>query len=106
MAEKMVATGSGHLFSSRSPAVCTNHSERPAIGVCVRCRRQLCSECLTKLQGINHCAPCLAAMTAGLDQPGAYAEPAVGKPSRMLALGLLVVLWLLTWGLLEALLPR
>jgi hypothetical protein len=41
-------------------AACPNHPQREAIGICVRCRRRVCSECATKVDGINYCVTCLA----------------------------------------------
>ncbi len=38
---------------------CRYHPERDAIGVCMRCRAVICSECSTRIDGINHCRPCL-----------------------------------------------
>ncbi len=38
---------------------CVNHADRAAIGVCVKCRSQVCADCTTKVQGINHCLKCL-----------------------------------------------
>ncbi len=43
-------------------AVCLYHSERPGIGICVRCRVVICDECCTRLDGINHCHSCLRAL--------------------------------------------
>jgi len=38
---------------------CANHPERDAIGICVKCRKYVCSECATKIEGVNYCADCL-----------------------------------------------
>src|SRR5207248_9380568 len=43
---------------------CQNHPEREGIGVCVRCRRVVCAECSTKIDRMNFCTGCLAAITA------------------------------------------
>jgi hypothetical protein len=40
-------------------AVCAHHLDRDAIGICVRCRTRVCGECVTKIDGINHCVRCL-----------------------------------------------
>jgi hypothetical protein len=40
-------------------AVCHYHPDRPGVGVCVRCRVVICSDCCTRLDGINHCHACL-----------------------------------------------
>ena len=43
-------------------AVCENHLQREAIGVCIECRRRVCSECSTKVEGINYCVACLTGL--------------------------------------------
>jgi hypothetical protein len=40
-------------------APCEYHPDRPGIGVCVRCRAVICSECCTRVDDINHCHACL-----------------------------------------------
>ena len=60
-------------------ASCANHLEREALGVCVGCRKLVCAECTTKLDGINYCVGCIAAMAparrAGPDaRPGGTAR--------------------------------
>jgi hypothetical protein len=41
---------------------CAQHPEREAIGICVVCRRPICAECSTPIDGINRCAQCVAAL--------------------------------------------
>ena len=51
---------------------CAYHPERRAQGVCMSCRKVICSECSTKIDGINHCLPCLqrkAASTRKREHP-------------------------------------
>lgn len=38
---------------------CANHPERDAVGVCVQCRKYVCLECTTRIEGVNYCADCL-----------------------------------------------
>jgi len=38
---------------------CYEHPDRPGLGICVECRRVICSECTTQFEGINRCASCL-----------------------------------------------
>ena len=45
-------------------AGCQNHPAREAIGLCVACRRRVCGECVTKIEGINYCVDCLAGLAA------------------------------------------
>jgi len=80
---------------------CANHPRREAIGICVKCRTQVCGECTTKVDGINYCVSCLA----GLAGPRAKAATEVAQSSPWvsglwLALGA-GVLSLLAWTMLE-----
>jgi hypothetical protein len=50
--------------SIASIASCENHPAREAIGVCVQCRTRVCSECSTKVDGINYCVRCLSGLAA------------------------------------------
>ena len=43
---------------------CFYHPERSGIGICVECKRVICTECTTQFEGINRCAKCLAARLA------------------------------------------
>jgi hypothetical protein len=40
---------------------CHYHPARVGVGICVECRRVICTECTTQFEGINRCAQCLAA---------------------------------------------
>jgi hypothetical protein len=40
-------------------APCANHPTREALGICVHCKRLVCSECSTRIDGVNHCVSCL-----------------------------------------------
>jgi predicted amidophosphoribosyltransferase len=86
-------------------AVCENHAQREAIGVCVQCRTRVCSECSTKVDGINYCVRCLA----GLARQGGRTAGRGGEPSKNFAYAsagiYLVLLSAATWVLLQVLLP-
>lgn len=87
-----------------SLATCVNHPEREALGVCVQCRTRVCSECSTKVEGINYCVTCLAGLAqAGRSTPHMQVRTG-GMPWLSLALSA-GLLWGLTWLLLEAVLP-
>ena len=43
-------------------AVCYFHGYRPGVGVCMRCKAPVCTECTTRLDGVNHCHMCLKAL--------------------------------------------
>jgi hypothetical protein len=85
-------------------AVCANHAQREAIGVCVRCRTRVCSECATKVDGINYCVACLAGLAV---DSGARAAATGGVPSLAGAGAAVyfVLLSVLMWGFLELMLP-
>jgi hypothetical protein len=84
---------------------CRNHPEREALGICVRCQGRFCAECVTKVDGINYCVGCLAALVQA-DRRGAPAgaqRSALGLPAAWaLALSGGVLLTIATWGLVEA----
>lgn len=87
-------------------AACQNHFDREAIGVCVECRARVCSECVTKVDGINHCVGCYARLAdQGASRRTAAARATHPALAYLAAAGLLAVATLLTWGLLEAALP-
>lgn len=85
-------------------AACANHPQREAIGICVQCRTRICAECVTKVDGINHCVSCLA-RRAVVAKPAAKAKRVNVHASRLSAAAHLGALWFLCWILLEALLP-
>jgi hypothetical protein len=39
---------------------CEYHPDRVGVGICVECRKVICSECTTQFEGINRCARCLS----------------------------------------------
>ena len=91
--------------SVASAAVCQNHPRREAIGVCVRCRAQICSECVTKVDGINHCVGCLNEL-AESSRLRAASEARASRPRAITSLVLFGgLLWVLTWAWLYAVLP-
>ena len=93
-------------MSGHSAAACTNHLDREAIGICVECRSRVCSECVTKVDGINYCVACLAMLAdRGAPRADAASRPRSGALATVSALGLLAVATLMTWGLLEVALP-
>jgi hypothetical protein len=91
--------------SAASIATCENHPQREAIGVCVQCRTRVCSECSTKVEGINYCVRCLA----GLAREGARTTErratSSGRAAYFAAAGYLVLLTCALWLVLVALLP-
>jgi hypothetical protein len=88
-----------------APAACIHHPDREAMGICVRCRVRYCSECITKLDGVNFCAGCLGAMaSAGAPSDDASRELGwLGRSAR--AALFFVLLSALAWVMVEAVFP-
>jgi hypothetical protein len=88
-------------------AACQNHPQREAIGICVRCRSRVCSECVTKVDGINYCVACLEWLAEAQGGRRAQKERRAGSPvlGALAAFGWLILLFLLAWGLVEAAMP-
>ena len=81
-------------------ALCANHPQREAVGICVDCRKQVCVECTTKVDGINHCVSCLRTMAgpARDEETRSTNSPVLKVASLIVMMGTLSVL---TWGMLE-----
>jgi hypothetical protein len=84
-------------------AFCEQHAGRVALGICVHCRRTLCGDCITKIDGINHCRACLEAQAPAA--PARAERPLGVLPTRLLLGAGMGALWLLAWLALSALLP-
>jgi hypothetical protein len=104
-APRGAARGTTPRMSGAAFVACANHEGRDAIGVCVRCRRRVCTECTTKLDGINHCVDCFAGLAAEHGRRGGRAR----REGPLLSLVLAALGWAaasaLAWGALELLLP-
>ena len=91
------------------PVTCTNHPARDAIGLCVRCRARVCSECSTKVDGINHCVGCLAAQASAPRPPpvdhGAGVRPRAAAAESLSAAVSIAALGVLVWVLIEGAFP-
>jgi hypothetical protein len=84
-------------------AHCSHHPTRAAVGICVRCARAMCSDCITKIDGINHCRDCLAQLQAAQRTDKSAPRPRI--PGWLaLSAGSLVV-WGLAWLMLEVMMP-
>lgn len=86
-------------------ATCVNHRAREAVGICVRCRTQICSECVTKADGINYCVRCFSALAdddASAPSQVTESSPVVSWVSLIVLVGLL---WAACWVALTAALP-
>lgn len=85
-------------------AACANHPGREALGVCVRCRTRVCAECVTKVDGINYCVTCLAIMAVDVASNATVRVGGV-RFGRVRLVASVLVLVLLTWALLDVMLP-
>ena len=65
----------------------------------MRCRARVCSECATKVDGINYCVSCLADLAQGAGARAAQSHGALR--AYLSAAGYLLLVTLLVWGLLE-----
>jgi hypothetical protein len=70
-----------------APARCFNHPDRPALAICVDCRRPICQSCSTLWEGIHCCVDCLAKRRVAVTERGSALRLAV------LILGTLVLLF-------------
>lgn len=43
-----------------APTRCFFHPDRPAMAICVSCKRPVCASCSTLWEGIHTCVDCLA----------------------------------------------
>ena len=53
---------------------CRYHRDRPAVGLCMRCKAPVCGECTTRLEGVNHCHVCLKALGGRQEEKRASGE--------------------------------
>lgn len=90
-------------------AGCENHPTREAIGLCVACRRRVCGECATKIEGINYCVSCLSGLAAeggrSVSGRGAGSWSASSRMVHVVVALQTIVLSLALFGLLQLLLP-
>ena len=88
-------------------ATCANHPDREALGICVRCKTRVCAECSTKVDGINYCVACLAAIARERDDGRPSLAPAETPEALSLASAALwlAVLAVCAWGIVEAAMP-
>jgi len=70
----------------------------------MRCSQAFCTDCITKLDGINHCRGCLAKMGREVAQAQEGETGSRVPPALAIATGR-ALLSLLAWGMLEVLLP-
>jgi hypothetical protein len=94
-----------HGVNQTAIATCENHLQREAIGVCVQCRTRVCSECSTKVDGINYCVRCLQGLARQRDSAEQRTRAASGKAAYLAASGYLLLLSVAVWALFFVLLP-
>jgi hypothetical protein len=88
-----------------SVATCENHLQREAIGVCVQCRRRVCSECSTKVEGINYCVSCLSGLARQGGRRAGARKTGSPRGAYTAAAAYFVLLPATMWVLLQVLLP-
>jgi len=76
---------------------CYNHPEREGVGVCVQCRRVICVECGTRIDGMNYCTACLNAGWEPLSE-----APAAGPASALWGVLMTGVSFVILTGLFAA----
>lgn len=59
-----------HLPRTAAATRCFNHPDRPALAICVDCRRPVCQACSTLWEGIHCCVDCLAKRRATAGERG------------------------------------
>lgn len=74
---------------------CHDHPDRPGLGICVECRKVICSECTTQFEGINRCAGCLKARLDKLERLQRRRDWSAGSVTlALLSLGILYLCFL------------
>ncbi|MEA2692597.1 MAG: Double zinc ribbon domain [Acidobacteriota bacterium] len=73
------------------PATCANHPGRPAMAICVACRKRICPACATPWEGRQYCADCLA------ERRAAARPDRAGWGWAGMALAASALLWAVTW---------
>jgi succinate dehydrogenase/fumarate reductase-like Fe-S protein len=80
-------------------ATCFYHAERNGIGVCMSCRRVICADCSTRLDGVNHCHACIESLSRKEKEPGSQVpELLVHAVALVVSVLLLSALLLLVQG--------
>jgi hypothetical protein len=64
------------LSNLAAPTRCFFHPDRPAVAICVSCKRPVCASCSTLWEGIHCCVDCLAARRAQTGGRGALLRTA------------------------------
>ncbi len=65
-------------LSDVSRVACETHPARAGAGLCRSCLRTACAECLTRIDGVNHCAGCIDRL---FPPPGAGSSGPAGRPA-------------------------
>ena len=68
---------------------CHYHEDRPAVGICMRCRRAICAACTTRLDGVNHCHQCLKNLSRPTTEPRGASSSGVPVAVAVLLVGCL-----------------
>ncbi len=85
-------------------AFCRYHPDRAGVGICMRCRAVICDACRTRVDGVNHCHACLAALAR--PEPKPVADRGGTGAAALLSVGAGgVLLFCLGWWLQGRLAP-
>jgi alkyl hydroperoxide reductase subunit AhpF len=82
-------------------AACANHPRREAIGICVACRKQVCGECTTKVDGINYCVHCLGTLAGPARREATGDGPTSPVLAALSLVGGVALLTVLAWATIE-----
>ena len=80
-------------------APCTWHPDRPGVAVCVDCRRVVCPDCATVVDGLHCCVDCLPRRAEATSVPRPARPDAWTAGATLATLGWWSLLTLLCWGL-------
>ena len=85
-------------------SLCHYHPDRIGVGVCMRCRVVICTECCTRVDGVNHCHACLKVLGQRQERPRAASFVPQLRAAVFLFLAW-VFFFVIAWSLRAALAP-
>ena len=80
-------------------ARCTWHPDRPGVAVCVDCRRVVCPDCATVVDGLHCCVDCLPRRAAAAPMARRRAPETWTAGAALATLSWWGLLTLVVWGL-------
>ncbi len=67
--------GRNRLPNLAAPTRCFYHPDRPALAICVDCRKPICQSCSTLWEGLHLCVECLAKRRSTVGERGQALRP-------------------------------